>query len=92
MGNVWLVRNGLKIVTRKDHQMKQTDSQKDPKVEPSFEESSQLEPPSLLFEFFDFLRHNKKWWLTPIVIVLLALSFFIALTNTALGPFIYVLF
>ena len=43
-------------------------------------------------EFYDFLVHNKKWWLTPIIVVLLVLSLLIALTNTAIGPFIYVLF
>ena len=43
-------------------------------------------------EFYDFLVHNKKWWLTPIIVVLLVLSLLIALTNTAIAPFIYVLF
>jgi hypothetical protein len=51
-----------------------------------------MKPPGVFFEFIDFLRHNKKWWLTPIVLVLLTLSIFVALTNTAIGPFIYVLF
>lgn len=46
----------------------------------------------LLHEFIEFLSTNKKWWLSPIVIVLLVLSFFVLLTNTAVGPFIYVLF
>ena len=58
----------------------------------SFERESQSPPPGFLAEFYDFLVHNKKWWLTPIVVVLLLLSLLIALTNTAIGPFIYVLF
>ncbi len=58
----------------------------------SFASQSQARPPSVVAEFVDFLIHNKKWWLTPIVIVLLILSFFVLMTNTALGPFIYVLF
>ena len=57
-----------------------------------FVKESQSRQPSVLAEFFDFLVHNKKWWLTPIVLVLLFLSFFVLMTNTALGPFIYVLF
>ena len=57
-----------------------------------FVKESQSRQPSVLAEFFDFLVHNKKWWLTPIVVVLLFLSFFVLMTNTALGPFIYVLF
>ena len=46
----------------------------------------------LLAEFWDFIIHNKKWWLTPIFLILLLFSLFIALTGTAIGPFIYVLF
>ena len=57
-----------------------------------FMKESESRQPSILAEFFDFLVHNKKWWLTPIVLVLLFLSFFVLMTNTALGPFIYVLF
>jgi hypothetical protein len=68
----------------------QTTSQRDSDNE--FERESQLRSPGFLIEFFDFLIHNKKWWLVPIMIVLLVLSLFIALTGTAIGPFIYVLF
>ena len=57
-----------------------------------FERVSQSRPPGFFAEFFDFLVHNKKWWLTPIILVLMALSLLIVLTNTAIGPFIYVLF
>jgi hypothetical protein len=58
----------------------------------AFERESQSRPPGFFVEFFDFLVHNKKWWLTPIILVLLLLSLLIAMTNTAIGPFIYVLF
>ena len=43
-------------------------------------------------EFLDFLLHNKKWWLTPIVLVLLLLGLFIVLGGSAAGPFVYTLF
>jgi len=43
-------------------------------------------------EFLDFLLHNKKWWLTPIILVLLLLGLFIVLGGSAAGPFIYTLF
>ncbi len=43
-------------------------------------------------EFVDFLLHNKKWWLTPIIVVLLLLSLFIFISGTVVGPFIYPLF
>lgn len=43
-------------------------------------------------DFAYFLRHNKKWWLLPILIVLLVLIFFVALSSTAVAPFIYSVF
>jgi hypothetical protein len=48
--------------------------------------------PGLLREFADFLRHNKKWWLLPILLVLGVLGVLIALGGTAAAPFIYTLF
>lgn len=61
-------------------------------LENEFERESKLKAHGILVEFGDFLIHNKKWWLTPIIIVLLTFSLFIILTNTVLWPFIYVLF
>jgi hypothetical protein len=47
----------------------------------------------LIKEFWDFLRLSKKFWLLPIIVILLALSAFIVLTETTvLAPFIYALF
>jgi hypothetical protein len=43
-------------------------------------------------EFWDFLLHNKKWWITPIVIVLLLVGALVMLGGTAAAPFIYTLF
>ena len=43
-------------------------------------------------EFLDFLLHNKKWWLTPIILVLLVLGLLIILGGTGAAPFIYPLF
>ncbi|MDH3719216.1 MAG: DUF5989 family protein [Planctomycetota bacterium] len=43
-------------------------------------------------EFLDFLLHNKKWWLTPIVLVLLLVGALVMLGGTAAAPFIYTLF
>ena len=57
-----------------------------------FETAAKQKSPNVIFEFIDFLLHNKKWWLTPIILVLLVFSVFIALTSSAIAPFIYVLF
>jgi hypothetical protein len=47
---------------------------------------------SLASEFWSFLAHNKKWWLLPILIVMLLLSVLMYLSMTAAAPFIYTLF
>ncbi len=48
---------------------------------------------SIIREFFEFLKVRKKWWLTPIVVLLLLLGALIVFTQgSALAPFIYALF
>lgn len=47
---------------------------------------------TLITEFWFFLKHNKKWWLLPILIVLFILGVLIFLGDTGLAPFIYPLF
>lgn len=47
---------------------------------------------SLIAEFWGFLKHNKKWWLTPILCVLFLVSLFAFLMTTGIAPFIYTLF
>lgn len=42
---------------------------------------------------WSFLRTRKKWWLTPIVVMLMLLGLLIVLTeSSAVAPFIYALF
>ena len=43
----------------------------------------------LLAEFWDFLVHNKAWWLTPIILVLLLVFLLVLLAGTPIAPFIY---
>lgn len=45
-----------------------------------------------LGELWQFITHNKKWWLTPIIIILVLFGMLIALGGTAAAPFIYTLF
>lgn len=48
---------------------------------------------SILKEFWDFLKVRKKWWLTPIIIVMLLLGTLIVFAQgSAVAPFIYTLF
>lgn len=65
----------------------------DPEKKPeTFEQLAEQRPPGLIREFGDFLVHNKKWWLAPIVVILLMLGAVIVLSGTAAAPFIYTLF
>tara|TARA_B100000989_G_scaffold206850_2_gene156708 strand:- start:18591 stop:18791 length:201 start_codon:yes stop_codon:yes gene_type:complete len=43
-------------------------------------------------ELILMLMHNKKWWLTPIIFVLLLFGALIILGSSTYAPFIYTLF
>jgi len=47
---------------------------------------------NLIQEFWLFLKDNKKFWLLPIVLVMLLLSVLVFFSGTAAAPFIYTLF
>ena len=48
---------------------------------------------SILGEFTEFLKENKKLWLLPIIIVLVLLGALLVFAQTsALAPFIYTVF
>lgn len=48
---------------------------------------------SIFRELWAFMRVRKKWWLAPIMIMLILLSTLIVLTQgSAIAPFIYTLF
>jgi hypothetical protein len=48
---------------------------------------------SLLGEFWVFMRMQKKWWLAPLVVILILMGVLIILTEgSALAPFIYAIF
>ena len=57
-----------------------------------FEKLAEEKPPTMASEFLDFILHNKKWWLTPIIAVLLLLGVFTLLMGAGAAPFIYTLF
>jgi hypothetical protein len=48
---------------------------------------------SFLAEFWEFLRARKKFWLLPIVVVMLIFGGLVVLTKgSAIAPFIYTIF
>jgi hypothetical protein len=64
-----------------------------PRPKPSdLEKAGEETPQGFLGEMWAFLRHNKKWWLLPILGILLLFGILILLSGTSLAPFIYTLF
>jgi hypothetical protein len=57
-----------------------------------FEDNAKGQQKGIISEFFAFLRQNKKFWLLPLLLVLLLLGLLIVLGGTAAAPFIYTLF
>lgn len=46
-----------------------------------------------LKDFWLFLKQRKKWWLVPLIILIVLIALFVVLGATsALAPFIYTLF
>ena len=43
-------------------------------------------------EFWHFLGQTKKWWLLPIVVIILGFGALVLVSGTAAAPFIYTLF
>ena len=58
----------------------------------AFEREAETETPSIVQEFWDFLRYNKKWWLAPIIVVMSLVGVLVLLSGSASAPFIYTLF
>lgn len=48
---------------------------------------------SLMTELWGFMRERKKWWLLPVIIVMLVVGSLLVLAQgSALAPFIYTIF
>lgn len=59
--------------------------------ENEFEKANQEKPVGTVREFLQFLGTNKKWWLLPIIVVLVLCSL-LAVVATTLAPYIYSLY
>jgi hypothetical protein len=57
-----------------------------------FARRAQGEQPSAAAQFFRFVFQNKKWWLTPILVLLVVVGALILLGGSGVAPFIYSLF
>lgn len=50
------------------------------------------ENPGFLRDLVMFIKHNKKWYLIPVIVSIFLLGILIALGSTGAAPFIYTLF
>jgi Family of unknown function (DUF5989) len=58
----------------------------------AFVEGARQQRPGLVTELIDFVRNSKKWWLTPVLLLMLIMGVLIFLSGTPAAPFIYTLF
>jgi hypothetical protein len=45
-----------------------------------------------LLELWDFLKSRKKFWMAPLLLIMLLVGALVFLQGTAVAPFIYTLF
>lgn len=57
-----------------------------------FTKQAEMDQRGFVSEFVDYLKNNKKWWLTPIVLAILLLGLLVVLGGSSAAPFIYTLF
>ena len=57
-----------------------------------FEKAATEKSPTLLVEYLRFLSQNKKYWMTPIIIILLLMGLLVILGGSVAGTFIYPIF
>ncbi len=58
----------------------------------SFAEVGEQKPMGLGREIVEMLKHNKKYWMIPIVVILALFAVLLILGSTSAAPFIYTLF
>ena len=86
MSPVFGIRIGLRSTQMNE------DSGKDEKQAKQFEQAGRQARPGIVREFWDFLKHNKKWWLLPILLILLVIGLLVVLAGSGAGAWMYTVF
>jgi len=64
----------------------------EPSRKSEFERLNEEKQVSLVSEFYSFIRHNKAYWMIPILLSMALLGLLATLSTTGAAPFIYTLF
>ena len=57
-----------------------------------FEKQARLGRGSILSEYFHFIATDRKWWMVPILMVLVFVGLLVMLGGSIVAPVIYMLF
>jgi hypothetical protein len=66
-----------------------SEGENDPAASNEFTSAADAPEMGFFAEFWDFLVHNKAWWLTPIILVLVLVFVLVWFAGTPFAPFIY---
>jgi hypothetical protein len=62
-----------------------------PEPESPFEKAAESSNQSLGAELLAWLRHNRKWWLIPLIVTVALIGILTLLASTGAAPFLYTL-
>ena len=63
------------------------------KNEPNeFAAAADEEQMGIIAEFVEFIKENKKYWLIPLLVILLFMGLLLLGSSSIFGPYIYTLF
>jgi len=57
-----------------------------------FAQQGQEQRTGLLADFIYLLKNNRKWWMLPLILVLIVFGIFMVLSSSGVAPFIYTVF
>lgn len=72
--------------------MSQDPDSTEPDSHGQFASQAEENDPGIVREFVLYLQENKKWWLIPMILTLLAIGVVGLLAGSGLAPFVYTLF
>ena len=72
--------------------MPHSSHQQEKETSQQFQAEADTSQQGFLSELLAWLRHTKKWWLAPIIAVLLIAGLLVVVSGTAIAPLIYTLF